>query len=127
MREAAVVVSVDGEPLFWHRPESRTVVSLPDSKTLWDVLWDHRDRLAGVAHTHPGSGVPSPSHTDVTTFAAIESGLGRKLFWWILSADVVIVCWWVGPERLAYAKGTVDEVPTWAEELRRLSNEEVVP
>jgi hypothetical protein len=123
MKEAGVVLDLDGVPLWWHAPNNRTVASLPDSRPLWDVFWQERDRISGFAHSHPGSGTPGPSYEDVTTFAAIESGLGRHLLWHILSADVVVVCWWVGPERLAYAKGTVDEVPTWAAELRRLSNE----
>jgi len=124
MREAGVVIDSDGAPIFWHSPENRSVVSLPDSRLLWDVLWEYRESVEGVAHSHPGGGIPGPSYEDVTTFAAVEAGLGRRLLWWIASSDAVVVLWWVGPERLAYAKVTLEEVPPWADELRRLSNNE---
>jgi hypothetical protein len=124
MKEVGVVLGLNGQPLWWHCPEGRTVASLPDSRRLWDVLWQGRDHIVGFAHTHPGTGMPGPSYEDVTTFAAVEAGLGRRLLWYVLTINVVVVCWWVGPGRLAYAKGTVDEVPAWADELRRLSYEE---
>lgn len=124
MREAGVVIGGDGEPIFWHSPAARSAVSLPDSRLLWDVLFENRERLSGFAHSHPGGGTPGPSYEDVTTFAAVEAGLGRRLLWWIASADEVVVLWWVGPERLAYARATLEEAPTWVAELRRLSNNE---
>jgi len=124
MREAGVVIGGDGEPIFWHSPENRSIVSLPDSRLLWDVLFENRECLSGFAHSHPGGGTPGPSYEDVTTFAAVEAGLGRRLLWYIASSDAVVVLWWVGPERLAYAKATLEEAPTWADELRRLSNNE---
>ena len=64
MIEAGVVIDKNGQPLFWHLPEGRTAGSLPDSRTLWQVLWDafKEDTLLGFAHSHPGSGVPGPSY-----------------------------------------------------------------
>jgi len=90
MMEAAVVVGLDWEPLYWHVPPGRSSVALPDTRDLWDVIWENRRNLLGIAHSHPGSGVPGPSHEDITTFAAIESGLGRDLRWWITSRDRLI-------------------------------------
>lgn len=89
--EAGVVIA-GGKPVFWHLPAGRTMGSLPDSRSLWDVLWEHRETLDGFAHSHPGSGVPGPSHTDVTTFKAVEQALGKKLRWWITSKDAMVVC-----------------------------------
>lgn len=82
MREVAVVFDKDANPLFW------TVGSggaIEDSRSLWDVLWDNRENVMGVAHTHPWPGPTGPSGTDVTTFTAIESGLGKKLLWPIVT------------------------------------------
>jgi hypothetical protein len=126
MMEVGVVVSLDGEPLHWHLPPGRSGASLPDARDLWDVLWEHREHLAGVAHSHPGSGRPGPSREDVTTFAAIEAALGRRLSWWITSQDRVIELRWVGPEKHKYGWREVqaDQEPCrWINELRRLSYE----
>lgn len=122
MMEAAAIISLDGDALAWHSPPGRTSVALPDSRSLWDLLWDHREHLAGVAHSHPGSGIPGPSHTDITTFSAIETGLGRRLRWWIISRDHVIELKWVGPENLRY--GAVQVAPEscrWLDGLKNLS------
>lgn len=135
MLETGLIVGHHDEPLYWHVPNDRTVVSLPDSETLWGKLWAHfkYGSLKGFAHSHPGSGIPSPSHTDVTTFAAIESGLGTTLDWWITSRDHVVLLRRVPPGshntpgfQHAYFS-TVIEAPPWTEKLRRLSepNEEI--
>lgn len=122
MIEAGVVV-IAGEPLFWHLPAGRTGGSLPDSPTLWEVLWEHRKAPdIGFAHSHPGSGVPGPSWTDVTTFAAVELGLGRRLDWWITSSDHVILLGWRGPKKHNYYSNLVEE-PYWAAQLRAHSEE----
>ena len=116
--EAGVVV-VAGEPVFWHLPEGRSAGGLPDSRTLWDMLWQHR--LAeglGFAHSHPGSGCPGPSYTDLTSFAAIELGLGRRLQWWITSADTVIRLAWSGR---TYTTFLILEEPSWTQQLRNYS------
>lgn len=121
MRETGVVIDKNGQPIFWHVPNDRTTVALPDSRTLWDVIWDNRHNLQGVAHTHPGSGVPGPSYTDVTTFAAIESSLGQRLDWWIASDDRIVVLRWAGPHALGYQGAHLNKDPLWVPELRRLS------
>lgn len=124
MMEAAAVISLGGDALAWHSPPGRSSVALPDSRPLWDVIWEHRGNLAGVAHSHPGSGVPGPSHTDVTTFSAIEQGLGRRLDWWIISRDCAILCRWVGPNNLQYGGVQVSpEACRWFDNLHRLSYE----
>jgi len=81
MMETALVFDREGKTIYWHEPEGRSSGSLPDSEDLWDFLWNNRDRLGGVAHTHPWNGAAGPSQTDVTTFAAIEKALGRQLLW----------------------------------------------
>lgn len=122
-REAAVVlVDVDGipTPVYWHLPHGRTAVEIPDDVALWDVLWQNRARLVGVAHTHPGSGTPAPSGTDLTTFAAIERALGRTLTWWIVNeTDAGVV---TAVMRIGFTFTAVPAQP-WMDELRRRSYE----
>jgi len=125
MNEAGAVISREGLVLFWHLPEGRTAGSLPDSRTLWQVIWEtfKNDTLCGFAHSHPGSGIPGPSYSDVTTFAAVEAALGKRLDWWITSSDRVILLRWSGPDKISYCATIVDEAPSWVNELRLLSQQ----
>lgn len=119
--EAGVLVNLDCEPIYWHLPEGRHVGGLPDSRELWEVIWKQRDDLLGFAHSHPGGGEPIPSREDLTTFAVIESALGKRLVWWIASEDDFVELCWVGPDRLDYRKGPCMYEPQWMSELRLLS------
>jgi hypothetical protein len=100
--ETGLVFNKWGAPIFWHLPPDRSSCALPDSRPLWDVLWDNRAVLGGVAHTHPWSGEANPSGIDVTTFAAVEAGLGERLVWPIVTFTEVRYFTWVGPGRLDY-------------------------
>ena len=121
MIEAGVVVDKEGFPMHWHLPPGRTAGSIPDTRSLWDQIWENRSQVLGFAHSHPGGGIPEPSWTDLTTFAAIEAALGRRLMWWITSSDHVIRAEWCGPEKTDYGFWTTVYEPVWAQELRRLS------
>ncbi|MFO0750161.1 MAG: hypothetical protein U1F43_31500 [Myxococcota bacterium] len=101
--EAALVFDVRGGTLHWHVPAARSAASIGDSRALWEVLWAERARLGGVAHTHPWRGPAAASATDVTTFAACEAGLGRRLRWVVATVDDEAQLGWVGPGRLDYA------------------------
>lgn len=127
MMEAGVLLAGD-RPIYWHSPANRTTVALPDSRPLWDVIWENRGQLSGMAHSHPGRGQPGPSYEDVTTFASIEQALGRRLDWWIISEDSFVLLRWDGPGRLDYRQPAVKGPiwfggPSWIKELRRLSYE----
>ena len=122
MLEVAVVLDGQDRVIHWHEPPLRTSVVIPDTRALWDVLWRNRTDLAGVAHTHPGSGHPAPSQEDLTTFAACEAGLGVRLMWWIATTDHLAAYRWRGPGRLDYAACPPTETsPPWLAELRRRS------
>lgn len=90
MLEAAVLLDDEARPIHWHAPTDRTAVALPDSRSLWDIIWANRKRLYAVAHTHPHGGPLGPSTEDITTFQAIEEGIGRSLEWYILDKDAVV-------------------------------------
>ena len=81
MIETALIFDTNGGTLAWHEPEGRSSGSLPDSRDLWEFMFDHRDILGGVAHTHPWDGPAGPSGTDLSTFRACELGLGKQLLW----------------------------------------------
>ena len=122
--ETGVVLDKKRRPIYWHRPSGRTGLSLPDSRELWDVLWGSRHRISGFAHTHPGRGGPWPSDTDISTFFAIERGLGQRLEWWIVDdSGVVLVLTGQRPKRfhVMAAKLLQPQDHLWVAELRRLS------
>lgn len=100
MMETALVFDHEGRTIHWHEPLGRSGGALPDSRDLWEVLWEHRSeskggtgRLAGVAHTHPWNGPTGASRTDLTTFRAVELGLGQRLLWPIVTFTHVV--WYV--------------------------------
>lgn len=100
--ESALVFNKHGCVLFWHLPADRSQGAIPDSKELWQLLWENREHLGGVAHTHPWNGDPWFSQTDVTTFAAVEAGLGKRLIWPVVTFSSIGYFEWVGPGELDY-------------------------
>jgi hypothetical protein len=121
-------VAADEVAFHWHLPPGRSGGSLPDSPDLWQILWTHRDRVYAFAHSHPGSGLPAPSDTDLTTFAAVEQGLGKRLVWYICSSDSLVETFWLGPARLDYVTfddakwaGSMGMEHPWLSRLRELS------
>ncbi len=124
MIEVGVVIA-GGKPVHWHLPNGRSSVAIPDSRELWEVLWEHRDRLSGFAHSHPGHGFPGPSYTDVTTFLAIERALGRRLKWWITSRTNMVLLTWNGkaPNDPIYDSVQIhgSDEPSWVWKLREHS------
>lgn len=119
MIETGVLVDKQGAPLHWHTPANRTSTALPDSRDLWEMIWKHRANLLGFAHTHPGRGVPGPSDTDLTTFAAVEEGLGLRLNWWVVNEDNIIVIRWI--DSTWKASFVPLQFAPWATQLRALS------
>ena len=122
MKEARVIIDSTGQAFCWEQPEGRTSGSLPDDHSFWMTLWECRHELSGVAHSHP-SGCSSPSYTDLTTFAAIEAGLGFRLDWWILAGEILIHSHWVGPGRLSYESLPVEQRPPWVAQLHEASQD----
>tara|TARA_R100000656_G_scaffold104176_1_gene76013 strand:- start:46616 stop:47014 length:399 start_codon:yes stop_codon:yes gene_type:complete len=117
--ETGVLIDTGCEPIFWHLPEGRSSVYLPDSRKLWDEMWHRRREVLGFAHSHPGRGTPVPSGTDLTTFKAIEQALGCQLMWWICSEDELVT--------VRLRGGSYETSPcyglhhSWLPQLRRLS------
>lgn len=92
MMETALVFDRNGKTICFHEPAGRTSGSIPDTQSLWDIVWENRENLGGVAHTHPWNGPAHPSMTDLDTFSANERGLGQHLLWPVVTfTDVVYV------------------------------------
>ncbi len=88
MKEAAIVFGSAGQTLYTHLPPDRSGYGLPDSRDLWQVLWMLRTIVAGVAHLHPWHGPAVPSaEPDLTTFSAVDRGLGMRLFWPVVTMN----------------------------------------
>lgn len=119
--EAGILLDLNQQPLYWHIPPDRSGGALPDSRDLWDVIWENRNNISGFAHSHPGGGVPGPSHTDVTTFAAVEAALGERLNWWIISSEAAVICQHLGPGKYDYEVRRVGYGSSWVPRLRELS------
>jgi hypothetical protein len=83
--ESAMVFDREGRVIFWLGPNGCSEGAIADSQILWDRIWSDRDRIGGVAHTHPWEGPTTASTTDLTTWAAIEAGLGTRLYWPIVT------------------------------------------
>lgn len=125
--EVGVVVDREGQVLYWHVPPGRCHTGLPDSRTLWEVLWERRAELGGFAHSHPGRGEPCPSALDRSTFSAIEAALGRRLDWWITSEDTLGLFRFdeqLGAHAAVAPLNAFEGEPGWLSALRRRSTEE---
>lgn len=94
MQETGLVFDREGRTIGWHEPEGRTGGSLPDTDEHWEMLWENRHRLGGVAHVHPWDGPARPSSIDLHTYSAIERGLGRRFLWPVVTfTEVMYVAW----------------------------------
>lgn len=123
MNEVGLVFNRQGLAIYWHLPLGRTATSLPDSRELWEILWQHRAELGGFAHSHPWRGRPDPSMTDITTFEALELGLGRQLLWPIVTLDEVSYFARRGeqPQYMAIQEPTIRLCDSDVDRLRELS------
>lgn len=118
--ETALVFDKNGITLRWHEPAGRSSGFLPDSRTLWEFLLENKDVIGGVAHTHPWNGSAWPSQTDVTTFSALERGLGVKLIWPVVTFSEVQYFRWVGPDLYDYGL-SADDITVDVDGLREKS------
>jgi len=108
-REVVYLVGSDGEVLWSDAGDSP--VALPDSRARWEAIWDRRDALVEIAHSHP-VGPLAFSNEDETTIAALEAALGRALRFSIVAPAGMLV-------REAGAERREAAEPEWAAALRR--------
>lgn len=82
--EVCFLLDSDGRVLW--RDVSADPHALPDSRARWLAIWERRDVLAEIAHSHP-HGPLAFSAQDTSTMAAIDAALGRRLTYTVVTAD----------------------------------------
>jgi hypothetical protein len=96
-----------GDAILW-ADASDSPAALPDSRTRWEAIWDHRDELEVIAHSHP-IGPAAFSAEDESTMQAIDSALGKLVRYCVVAPSVTIdragpmtpEPWWAAMMRLA--------------------------
>ena len=112
MREVCILLSADGAILWADASASPT--RLPDSRARWEVIWEQRERLVAIAHSHP-MGPSAFSAEDESTMAALDAALGRHLTYYVVSPTTTI-------SRMGDDKThTMSPEPWWAALLRLAS------
>jgi len=110
-REVCFLIGIDGS-ILW-ADASNSPVALPDSRDRWEAIWQLRDDLYEIAHSHP-VGPTAFSAEDTSTMSALDDALGRKLRYSVVAPHAMIVRpadgetfelnpepWWAGLLRLA--------------------------
>lgn len=116
--EVFFLLGADGEILF--RDEGESAVFIPDSRGRWEAIWEERERLTEVAHSHP-LGPLAFSREDETTMQALVTALARPIVFSVVTKDAMIrrrvdpTGSTTGPDE------RVADEPSWASELRKAS------
>ena len=109
-REVCFLIGA-GERVLW-ADASDSPTALPDSRARWEAIWQHRDELTEIAHSHP-NGPERFSVEDEETMAALASALGKAPRFSVVTEASVVVResgtdgirvdepWWVQLMRLA--------------------------
>jgi hypothetical protein len=90
-----------------------SATSIPDERERWEAIWEHRDEITEIAHSHPGEFLDF-SHEDLTTMEAVEAGTGEIFTWSIVTKS--------GFRSRKGGKDTLrHDSPWWLSLIRRLS------
>ena len=86
---------------------------VPDSRERWEIIWQHRNEITEIAHSHPGEFLDF-SHEDLTTMEAVEAGTGKAFTWSIISKSGFL-------SRKGGQDHRREDSPWWLELIRTLS------
>jgi hypothetical protein len=111
MREVCFLIGRD-DAVLW-ADASNSPAALPDTRDRWEAIWELRDDLVEIAHSHP-MGPAAFSREDETTMEALDSALGRAVRFSVIAPRRMIV-------RDAGTIFSVDDEPWWADLLRLAS------
>ncbi len=111
LREYVMFLAADDAVL--HTEEGASAHAVHDSRSRWERIWELRERIFEIAHSHP-VGPLAFSAEDETTMAAIQSGLGRSVVFSVVAPDGML-------RREGLADVLVGDEPSWASTLRTLS------
>ena len=109
MREICFIV-VDDKIL---RIYFGSATSIPDSRERWETIWEHREEITEIVHSHPGEFLDF-SHEDLTTMEAVEAGTGREFTWSIVTKSGLL-------SRIRGQDHQRDDEPWWLGAIRELS------
>jgi hypothetical protein len=111
LREYFFLISSEGKVLY--SDAGLSAAAIPDSRSRWEAIWAHRERIGEIAHSHP-IGPLAFSREDETTMSALDTALGKSLLFSV-----------VAPNGMIRRQGIIDTLvtsePEWARELRRVS------
>ena len=96
-----------------------SATSIPDERERWEVIWQHRDEITEITHSHPGEFLEF-SHEDLTTMEAVEAGTA-KTFTWSIVTETRLLSRRNGKDRIR------EDSPWWIELIRRLSYDSPLP
>jgi hypothetical protein len=111
MREVFFLIGAGGELLY--QDAGTSPAAIPDSRARWEAIWEHRERIEELAHSHP-VGPLGFSAEDESTMEALESALGRRLCFSIVAPGGMI-------RRQDGKDDIVRSEPAWAAALRQAS------
>jgi hypothetical protein len=92
---------------------------VPDSRERWETIWQHRDEITEIAHSHPGAFLDF-SHEDLTTMEAVEAGTGKAFTWSIITKAGFL-------SRKGGREARREDSPWWLGLMRSLSYGESKP
>ncbi len=92
---------------------------IPDNRERWEIIWQHRNEITEIAHSHPGEFLDF-SHEDLTTMEAVEAGAGKMFTWSIITKNGFL-------SRKGDRDTRRDDSPWWLDLLRALSYVESRP
>ena len=111
MREVCFLIGRNGA-ILW-ADASTSPAALPDSRTRWQAIWDHRAELENIVHSHP-MGPSAFSAEDESTMEALDSALGKPMRYTVVAPRKMIT-------RCGADTQTVSPEPWWADLIRLAS------
>jgi len=93
---------------------SSSASAMPDRRARWEAIWECRDQLVEIAHSHP-AGPLAFSLEDETTMEALDAALGRALTYSVVTQSALL-------RKRPDGRVEVDHnEPWWADVLRAAS------
>jgi hypothetical protein len=86
-REVCLLIG-PGNSILWS-DASQSPIALPDSRTRWEAIWERREQLVEIAHSHP-VGPLAFSHEDETTMEALLAALGKPIRFSVVAPNGMI-------------------------------------
>lgn len=102
----------EGDVVLW-ADRSMDPVALPDSRARWEAIWEARDHLRSIVHSHPG-GPLAFSSTDRSTMDAIDAGLAEPQHYAVVTPGGML-------RSFAGETTVVHDEPWWVDLLRAAS------